>query len=61
MTEKKKTIRSLAEELKAIRKRPIDPKSIEEFNKITQEDDKREREEEEKLKKKIARMPEADL
>ncbi|MEW6058439.1 MAG: hypothetical protein AB1540_17700 [Bdellovibrionota bacterium] len=61
MTEKKKSFRSLAEELKALRKRPLDPKFIEEFNKMTEEDDRREREEEEKRKKKIAKTPEADL
>jgi hypothetical protein len=63
MTEKKKpiSIREFVERMKAIRKRPVDPKFIGEFNKIMEKDEALEREELEKREKKIARPPEADL
>ena len=56
MTEKKKTIRSLAEELKAIRKRPVPLEKIDEFNKIVERDQKQPEPD-----KKIARSPEAEI
>ncbi|MBI4925607.1 MAG: hypothetical protein HY843_06750 [Bdellovibrio sp.] len=40
MTEKRKSIRLLAEELKAIRRRPIARESIDKFNKIMEEEEK---------------------
>jgi hypothetical protein len=63
MTEKKKpiSIREFVERMKAIRKRPVDPKFIEEFNKIMEKDEAFESDEQKKHEKKIARPPEADL
>ena len=61
MATKKISTQELIERMKATRKRPIDPKFIEKFNKIMEEDERLEREEQEKRKKKIARSPEADL
>lgn len=62
MAEKKKLIsaREFHERMKALRDRRPSPEFIETFNKIMEEDEKREREEQER-KKKIARPPEADL
>lgn len=56
MEKKIKTIRSLAEELKAIRKRPVPLEKIEEYNKVVEQDQKRPATE-----KKIAHSPEADI
>jgi hypothetical protein len=63
MTEKKKSIsiREFVERIKEIRKRPVDPKFIEEFNQRMEKDEKLERDEQKKREKKIARPPEADL
>ena len=62
MTEKKKSIRALADELKAIRKRPVPRQKIEEFNKIMEDEDRLQREEKKRQDgdKKIARRPEAE-
>jgi hypothetical protein len=64
MSEKKKSIRALAEELKAIRKRPISQESIDRFNRIREKDERLQGEEAKRKSnpvKKIARAPETDL
>jgi hypothetical protein len=63
MSEKKQriSVREFVERMKAIRKQPIDPKFIEEFNKVMEKDEKLDREEQEKRHRKIAKAPEADL
>ena len=62
MTAKKKiSAREFHERMKARRKSPLRPEFVEKFNKITEEDEKHEREEKKKGEKKIARSPEADL
>lgn len=53
--------REFHERMKALRKKPIRPEFVEKFNKIMEEDEKREREEKQRGGKKIARPPEADL
>lgn len=62
MTEKRKSIRALAEELKAIRKRPVPREKIDKFNKTMEEEERLQREEKKRGggDKKIARPPEAE-
>ena len=61
MDKKRKSPRELLEALKAIRKRPIPPKEIEEFNRIVERDDACEQEDKKRKDRKIARPPEADI
>lgn len=61
MNEKKKTTREFVDAMKSLRKRRPDPALIDRFNKIVEEDDRKEREKADApSKKKIARGPEAD-
>jgi response regulator RpfG family c-di-GMP phosphodiesterase len=60
-TKKRITTDELIERMKAGRKRPIDPKFIEEFNELMEKDERMEREQQEGGRKKTARPPEADL
>jgi hypothetical protein len=68
MTEKRKPFRTLAEDLKAVRRRPVSQESVDRFNKIMDEEDKLQRRDKERSEKedqekgrKVARSPEADI
>ena len=68
MTEKRKPFRTLAEDLKTARRKPISQESVDRFNKIMDEEDKLQRQDKERQEKedpgkgrKIARSPEADI
>ena len=59
--EPRKSMKTLASDLKAIRQRPVSPEFIEKFNKLQEDDDRAEREQREKeAKRKIAQAPEAN-
>lgn len=58
MKKKRKPVRQVLENLKAIRRRPIHREKIEEFNLIVEKDEMQEYEQE---RRKIARTPEADV
>jgi hypothetical protein len=60
MKNKKISVDELIENLKAIRRRPIPAKDIEEFNKIVELDDEYERKNKKNEPKKIATPPEVD-
>ncbi len=61
MGKKQKSFKTLAEDLKALRNRKIPQSKIDEFNKIMEEDIKREEQENSKPgKQKIARPPETE-
>ena len=62
MEKKRKPVREVLESLKAIRRRQVPGKKIEEFNQIVEKDDEYEREQEKKSgrSRKIARSPEAE-
>ncbi len=51
---RKKDFKSLSSELKALRKRPVPQTQIDRFNKIVEDDDRRERAEREEPRRKIA-------
>jgi len=68
MTKKRKSFRTLAEDLKALRRRSIPQEEIDQFNKIMEAEEKMEkqiseREKSDSLQKnrKSARPPEADI
>ena len=50
----KKDFKSLSTELKALRKRPVPQAQIDRFNKIVEDDDRRERSDREERPRKIA-------
>ena len=57
----RKSMKTLASELKAIRQRPLSPEFIEKFNKIQEDDERAEAEQKEKeAKRKTAKAPEAN-
>lgn len=64
MAEKKKSFKTLAENLRAVRRRPIKQEDVDRFNKIMDEEERLQREQEQKRspdkRRKIARSPEAD-
>lgn len=58
----KKPVKTLAERLKAIRRRPLSPSDVNELNRVFDEIEKEKSDlENDRLKRKIAKPPEADL
>ncbi len=60
MKNKKISVDELIENLKAIRRRPISEKGIEELNKIFDLDEEHDRTKKKQPSKKIAKLPEVD-
>ncbi len=54
------TVKELQDNIKAVLRRPVPDKDIEEFNKIVERDDEYERKNKKSEPKKIAKLPEVD-
>lgn len=60
-TKKEGPFRRFAKAVQEIRKRPLDPKAVEEFNRGVERTEKSKKDEKVETPRKIARSPEADL